>query len=132
MGRGQISFDFILAMVVALVFIGGIQLLGNELQAGQRNAAIKAQERAIALELAEVLNSKAMLKDSSQARVSYEVPKLLVPNESVLQGCEIRIGENEIKVYYPTMANSEVMETVKVKLERGTSIDANCGETLEA
>jgi hypothetical protein len=95
MQKGQVSFDLILAIIVALIFIGGIQLLNTQMQQMQKESAVKIQERAIALNLYRAIASAHALRDGYM-EVNYKTERLIVPEESALQPCTIDLDSENI------------------------------------
>lgn len=89
MQKGQVSFDFILAIIVALVFIGGIQVLNQQMKDVQRYSAVKNQERLMALQIHGVVSTAKTLSDAEYLTVTFQTKKLLVPGEQFLEECSI-------------------------------------------
>lgn len=130
MRKGQVSFDFILAIIVALIFVAGIQVLSVEIQEMQRASAIRNQEKAIALQLYGIISTANALSDADTLTVEYKTPKLLVPGESPLKSCEITLNANPKIVYDPTGKNIEVPIAEFKDDHINIANSMKCGETL--
>ncbi len=102
MAKGQISFDFMLAVVAALIFIGSLNVVSGQVTAMQSSASIRQQLHSIGLNLAAVLSSSAALDDAGAgyANISYTIPKIAVLGETKLQGCDIEIEGSSLKLSY--------------------------------
>ncbi len=97
MKRGQVSFDFILAVIVALVFISGLQLLNTEIQQTQKFAAVRNQEKAIALQVHGIISTAKILDEAGAiVDIEYETVKMLVPGEAILSGCTIDLQNKQV------------------------------------
>lgn len=96
MQKGQVSFDFILAIIVALIFIGGMQLLNVQMQQAQKESVVRIQEKAIALNLYRAIAISHALKDADGMEVNYKTGRLIVPEEGALQACAIDLDSQNI------------------------------------
>ena len=130
MQKGQISFDFILAVIVALIFVGGMLLVNDQIVETQKAAAVRNQERAIAIQLHSIISSSTALSDADYFEVKYKIPKLLVPEEQELQECNIDLDSRTVEY---TLQESG--ETISVEIPEFAAAGAmpgqiNCGDVL--
>ncbi len=98
--RGQVSLDFILTIVVALVVLGSIAAVGSTMIETQKSSTIRQQLDSIGNTLAAVIATSAVLDDADSASISYTIPKIAVPGEDKLQPCKIVINADEITLSY--------------------------------
>lgn len=96
MRKGQISFDLMLAMVVAIIFVGSIALVAGVIGDNARLDSIRSQEQQIGNELASVLNSATVLTGGDSFSVTYDVPKIRTANGIV--PCIITLNSNDITI----------------------------------
>ncbi len=130
MQKGQVSFDFILAIIVALIFIGGMQLLNAEMQEMQKAAAVRNQEKLIALELYRIISTASALGDADNLEIQYKTQKILVPEERTLQECSIDLSAGEISYNLDgETIRVDIPEFNDAGLTRSDQID--CGDILE-
>ena len=140
MRKGQISFDFIFAIIVVLLFIGSMQVITGQIQETQAEAAIRSQERAIALNVAGVLNGLYSVSEpEADVTITYVSPQILVPHENLLQSCDITVQyDSEASAYtavtvsYPA-GTTDIQESVSINYyDDGvpSSIETHCGEEL--
>jgi hypothetical protein len=131
MQKGQISFDLILAITVALIFIGGIQTLNQQMGGMQRHSAVKNQEKLIALQVHNVISTAKTLSDADDLTVSFKTKKLLVPGGQFLEECLIDLGTNKISYTLdgvPVVVNiPDYGDTTGLTLPAG---QIHCGELL--
>jgi hypothetical protein len=98
--RGQVSLDFILTIVVALVVLGSIAAVGSTIIEAQKSSTIRQQLDSIGNTLAALISTSAVLDDADSASISYTIPKIAVPGEERLQPCKIEIIGDVIKLSY--------------------------------
>ena len=130
--RGQVSLDFILTIVVALVVLGSIAAVGSTLIETQKSSTIRQQLDSIGNTLAAVISTSAVLDDADSASVSYTIPKIAVPGEEKLQTCDISIdilsGAGTITLAYV----SPDVSVEKKFVDPGMTIpqNARCGSEI--
>ena len=131
MQKGQISFDLILAITVALIFIGGIQALNQQMDGMQRHSAVKNQEKLIALQVHRLVSTAKTLSDADDLTVSFKTKKMLVPGEQSLGDCVIDFSTNEISYSLdgvPVVVNiPDYGDTTGLTLP---AAPINCGELI--
>ena len=101
--KGQVSLDLMLAMVIAIVFVGSIASVASVMADNAKIDSIRSQERQIGNELAAVLNSATVLTGGDSFSVNYDVPKIRTadPADNGLPvNCEIQILPSEIEISY--------------------------------
>ena len=103
MNRGQISFDLILIMIVAVIFVGSIALVVGVIADNAKIDSIRSQERQIGNEIAEVLNSSTILigdpaNPESDFKITYKIPEIRTANPADPKNCEIQITPDEIQI----------------------------------
>ncbi|MDP6671126.1 MAG: hypothetical protein QGI60_04905 [archaeon] len=96
MQKGQVSFDLILAIIVALIFIGSIQVVNQEMDVLQKYSAVKNQEKLMALQIYGVVSTAKTLSDADNLTINFKTKKLLVPGAQVLEECLIDFVTNTI------------------------------------
>ncbi|MBN2067504.1 MAG: hypothetical protein JW744_03480 [Candidatus Diapherotrites archaeon] len=94
MQKGQISLEFIIAIVVALVVFGSISVVATSMIEMQKASSVRQQLDSVGNGLAAIISTSAVLDDADTALVSYSIPKIAVPGEKELQACNISI-DNE-------------------------------------
>ena len=97
MNKGQISFDLILTIMVVLLFVAEVQLVTSQLQETQKNATVRNQEKAMALNIYSILSTAKALEDGDDVYLKYETDALIAPETSgVVQQCKIDLDEGTI------------------------------------
>jgi hypothetical protein len=131
MQRGQVSFDFILAIIVALIFIGGVQALGGQMEEMQSMAAVRNQEKIIALNVYRLVSTASALEDADRLDVSYGTGKLLVHGEKALQQCTIQLTTTPPQINY---ALDGAIVSVEIPTPNTSGLNlpdaVGCGETI--
>ena len=126
--RGQVSLDFILTIVVALVVLGSIAAVGSTIIETQKSSTIRQQLDSIGNTLAAILTTSAALSDGATGTsVSYTILKIAVPGEEKLQPCKIVINGDEITLSYEATPSVDV---TKKFVDPGMTIDSTnlrCG-----
>ena len=130
MQKGQVSFDLILAIIVALIFVGGIHTLNNQMEGAQRHSAVKNQEKLMALQIHNVVSAAKTMSETDGLIVTFQTKKLLVPGDQFLGECFIDLGANTIS--YPLDGAPVVVDIPDYGDTSGFSIPASvvCGEAL--
>jgi len=143
MGKGQISLDFLLATIVAIIFILGFQAVAASLESSQHKTIIRQQETAIGNSLAQLISTSAALnEENAEFEVQYKIPFIWIPGNDIPQECDIDIHLNKnnptsetrnyinIKFYY----GAETI-TKKIYLANtwGKKLNKNieCGNTIK-
>jgi len=131
--RGQISLDFILAIVIVFIAAGTLTVVGLELEGMQKEASVRQQLNTIGTGLAAAISSSAALEDAGTATLSIDVPELLVAGEETPQKCEIGIAGDVITLSYE-IANGETIEVKKKFVVPGAMnvpSPFKCGDVLD-
>ena len=113
MQKGQVSFDLILAVMVALIFIAGLQVISHSLEAVNTRAAVRSQEKLIAMEIYKIASSSRALQDGSFT-IEYKTRGIIVPGKEYLEQCTIDLGNNT-KVSYDLEIDGTT-ETIQVDI----------------
>lgn len=125
--RAQISFDFILTIVVALVFVGAMQVFVTQIQESQHSLSIRAQQRSALLELYSVASAANALSDADSMHIEFQTPKILAGEK---QGkCSYIISNNKIAVSYEALGET-FEEEISVKMPMSGTTEIPCGENL--
>jgi hypothetical protein len=126
--RGQVSLDFILTIVVALVVLGSIAAVGSTIIETQKSSTIRQQLDSIGNTLAAILTTSAALSDGAAGTsVSYTIPKIAVPGEERLQPCDIAIGAGTIALTY---GSPDVSVSKKFVNSAVSSQNVKCGDKI--
>jgi len=129
MRRGQISFDLILAIIIALVFIGGMQLINTQMQEMQKHSAVMGQEKIIALELHRLISVASTLSDADRLEISYGTRRIIVPEEALLQPCDISLSAGTVSyVLEGQIISAEIPEFQSTGISIPSTLQ--CGEML--
>tara|TARA_Y100000310_G_scaffold345396_1_gene464439 strand:- start:5367 stop:5780 length:414 start_codon:yes stop_codon:yes gene_type:complete len=131
MQKGQVSFDLILTVIIALIFIGGMQVLNSQMQDSQKVAAVRGQERLIGLHLFHFVANASSLSDADDLEINYTTRKIIVPEESLRQECTVNL-ENE-KIDYNLNGVDVIVDMVGLKttgIESDVPNNVKCGEVL--
>ncbi len=132
--RGQVSLDFILTIVVALVVLGSIAAVGSTIIETQKSSTIRQQLDSIGNTLAAIISTSSALSDGAAGTsISYTIPKIAVPGEEKLQPCDVSIdrGNGIITLGYA----AEPVVSVLKKFVNPAGITnvpgtAKCGELI--
>ena len=131
--KGQISFDLILVMIVAVVFVGSIALVVGVIGDNAKIDSIRSQERQIGNEIAEVLNSATVLKGGDSFSVSYDIPEIRTADPADSSNCNISIGTNDITITYTDSELVVTQTSVPFAIESGVISypqTLQCGQTM--
>lgn len=132
--RAQFSVDALFAILGTLLVLSSLQIIVEEISASQKEIAIANQETVIANSLAEIVHSGQAMSDG-KFKVTYTIPKIIVPGEKEKKECNIMMKENEVTVTYN--AEKKVIERkaslildsqYKTKIE--LPFAAVCGQTI--
>ena len=131
MNRGQISFDFMIAIMAALIFVAALQGIAAAMQQSQSGISIRNQETAIAYSISELITNSAAFSDADNFSVEYKIPYLRVFGKSEPQNCSISVSSGSIIVSY---SGEEGVFTQSIDIAVPAGVDAMgqtyCGETL--
>ncbi len=133
MNKGQISFDLILTIMVVLLFVAEVQLVTSQLQETQKNATVRNQEKAMALNIYSIMSTaKALDEDGAKVYLEYKTDALIAPETSgVVQQCEIDLETGVIT--YTRDGETIVSEILDFDAGNLTIINTtiNCGEKIQ-
>ena len=144
MQKGQVSFDLILAVIVALIFIAGLQVVSGNLKEVNTRASVRNQEKLIAMDIYRIASSSRALQDGSFT-VEYKTPKIIVPGKDLPEACTINLSAGTvsydleigtttetISVEIPDFYYNEMTtEGISFQDADGTQItEIECGEKL--
>ena len=129
MRKGQISFDFMLALIIITVFTQTLIGLSSQFKETQDIITIRAQEKQIAIDLARIINYNKTLDPAATTSMNYKIPYIYVGGYGVPVGCDIDVGSSEITVtvdssHYPELAEP-IITTIQTT-DLGT-YSYNCG-----
>ncbi|MBN2127437.1 MAG: hypothetical protein JW703_03525 [Candidatus Diapherotrites archaeon] len=126
MNKGQISFDFIFALLVAISLISALAVITQDIAEQQKNASITAQAKKISLEVARIVSLKETIEDYDYT-LSYYIPKINVPGERIQMDCEINVAGNSVTV----TAGSITASTPIQRNGLSNPLTFNCGNKME-
>ena len=146
MRSGQISLDFIFAVIAGLIVLSSLTAVSGQMANMQAASSARQQLHTIGLNLASFLSATDVLGDAEGGGTvaGYEVPLIAVPGESNLQTCMITAAGNELTLSYDivdakTGGNETIAEIVPFRFPASmvlspditdTGTPAKCGETI--
>lgn len=95
--RGQLTIDFIFTFLYILALIVALLAVKQNFVKNQNEILIRAQEKRIAYQLAEIITSSAALSDGT-AEIRFYVPGIRYLNKTQPMPCDITIANNYIEV----------------------------------
>lgn len=133
MQKGQLSIDFMLSLVVVLVFIQFLLVFSDQALQAQTYVSIKNQEYFIARDLESALLARKHLPDLAGATVAYKIPKIYALNRQPA-GCTIKVDGETKKIEVSVAANPDLGIEEEVKTSLDTAIDEGyvgiCGTNI--
>ena len=139
MDKGQISLDFLLAIIFALVILVGLNAVSEQATAMQKAVSVRQQLHATGMNVVSVLSTSEVLNGSPAGTTVVGItPQLLaVPDETGLQQCGIVIDSVNSKLL---LSYSTVEEGISFSVPAGiafnpllTSADpGKCGSAIFA
>jgi uncharacterized protein (UPF0333 family) len=122
--KGQISFDFIIAVTVALTLILSVSFISEGIQSQQKTASVSVQAKNIALNVAKVINAYEKLAERNETgtTIKYDVPKIKTNDGEI--DCAVSVESGRVTVSGDGFSESVPVVTTK-------SIDSSCGSVLE-
>jgi len=146
MNCGQISLDFLFAVIAGLIVLSSLTAVSGQMANMQAASSARQQLHAIGLNLASFLSATDILGDAENGSTvaGYEVPLIAVPGESRPQACRIAAAGNELTLSYDVVdAKTGDSETIEEKVPfrfpasmalspdiTDTGTPAKCGETI--
>lgn len=125
--KGQLSFDFMLALIAFFIFIASINVISSGISDSANEGGVRSSERVIGMEVAETISAASALKDGTM-NVSLQVKGL---EELGKEGktCSIQISDNSI-----TVSNGKGIDSiVSFKKPSGINVPstAQCGQAIQ-
>jgi uncharacterized protein (UPF0333 family) len=125
MNKGQISFDFIFALIAVIVLISTITLITQSISENQTNSAIYSQAKKISLETARIISLTETIQQYDY-EIEYFIPKIIVPGQNIPLNCEITVNSNKVKV---TAGNITAITPIK-RTGLASELKFYCGEKM--
>ncbi len=140
--RGQISLDFMLAVLVVLLFSGLFLAFSEQYTKSDRTMSIKDQEKLIAADLGRVLSGIQTIEKMDSFEVRYKIPFIY---DSAMRGgqeCDITFSkvvgtiepedEYHISISYDSIDLGTINSTIMVAYIPNAllSVTPKCGEEL--
>lgn len=98
MEKGQVSFDILLTAIALIAFLGMIAVFTSFLESNGTAGSVRAQERQILLEVSGIVANSRILADSANgSKITFLVPKILVPEKKENTGCELSFDTSKNK-----------------------------------
>lgn len=132
--KGQLSLDFILAV---LFFIAAFQIvfsMASALDSSQSNIAVKTQLDVIAENLALKFSNAKLLEGSEIAQFSFSIPLITVPGEDT-KSCEVFVtsgNSGTVVVHFPSQSSAKLSsKTVNAVIPSsfGSPLAFRCGSS---
>lgn len=130
MNRGQISFDFMLAVLFLMVLVQTMQPLSESVWQSYGRVATKSQEREIARDLAAVAAEGMRYAGTS---VSYKIPYLNVAGQRGPVGCAISISGSSITVTVDSRHIPDIGVAISQSVAAGSTLgnySLSCGQQI--
>jgi sensor histidine kinase regulating citrate/malate metabolism len=127
--KGQSSFDFIIAIIFAIIFFQAFSIISDQIITMQEETAIRAQTKEIALNTAAIISaSQALNETEASFEIAYKtaVVKTLTDRP---KDCKISITASEVQV----KLDIDPPETAVFMKPAGITInkaELNCGDTI--
>lgn len=126
MKRGQLSIDFITAILVAVLLLQTLIEVGDSVQESNAITSIIVQEKRVASELESFLVAVKVLDvPDANFNATFQPSKFITPYSSVLKDCAITYstsGTETLKVNYKLLAPSGSKD---INYSRETAIPSN-------
>ena len=125
--RGQLTIDFLFAFLYVTIMVSALFTIQNNFVKNQNIILIRAQEKRIAYQLAEMINSSAALSDGT-AEIRFRVPGIRYMNKTQPMPCDITIGDDYIRVSL-NADGVQIDENVSIVKPLNINITGNkCGQ----
>ena len=121
--RGQLTIDFFISFIYILVIIVTLFAIKDSFIANQNEITIRAQEKRIAYELANIIASSASLSDGL-ARIEFRVPGIYYLYKTQPMPCDITITNNYIEIKVNAYGK-EITERAFIKKPLNLSLSGN-------
>lgn len=121
--KGQLTIDFIFTFLYILVLIVALFAVKQNFVKNQNEILIRAQEKRIAYQLAEIITSSAALSDGS-TEISFYVPGIYYLNKTQPMPCDITIANNYIEIKVVDKGN-EIVERAAIVKPNNVTISGN-------
>ena len=127
--RGQISLDFIFAILMLLIVIQSMQIMAEYVTTGEQVKSIRLQERQILSDLKAAIEVENALAGVGAFSYSYDVPMIAVPGIGDV-GCTILATPGKLSITV-LAADSDLDDDIieSVGITAGTT-GGNCGNPL--
>lgn len=127
--KGQLTIDFIFTFLYILVLIVALLAIKQNFVKNQNEILIRAQEKRIAYQLAEIITSSAALSDGT-TEVRFYVPGIYYLNKTQPMPCDITIANNYIEVKVVDKGN-EIAERAGIVKPNNITINGNkCAQEM--
>ncbi|MDD5162822.1 MAG: hypothetical protein PHD95_01295 [Candidatus ainarchaeum sp.] len=133
--RGQSSFDFLIAIVFAIIFFQAFSVISGQVIALQEETAIRAQTKEIALNTALIISaSQALNERNADFEIAYQTPKVKTLGDAPGE-CTITVTASEVQVKLGTdpPEKAALIQPSGIKINNNFTpavLQLNCGETI--
>ncbi len=139
--KGQISFDFVIALSIALILLSTLMVFSDNFLMNQEKASIRAQEKQIAHEINQLLLYSSTLKNGTSYKIVHTVPKIFLsgpPGNSAETPikCNIDINATNITItvnnthFQKLQATDTIAQTIDNTSKIIPAAYSNCGSTI--
>ncbi len=135
MQKGQLSFDFILALIMITILAQVIVGFSGQFRATQDIITIRAQEKQIALGLARIIDYKKTVDPGASSQITYKIPEIYVGGTGALETipCTISVENTEITVTVDDSDYDKLAEPVSLEIKTANTVGSHsysCGEII--
>jgi hypothetical protein len=125
--KGQLTIDFLFAFLYITIMVSALFTIQNNFVKNQNIILIRAQEKRIAYQLAEMINSSVAVSDGT-AEIRFRVPGIRYMNKTQPMPCDITITNDYVKVSL-NADGMQIDENVAIVRPAGINISGSrCGE----
>jgi|SRR3989344_5006726 len=93
--KGQLSFDFIIAMSFLILFLQSFVAFADGLISDQDVVSIRAQQSAIISQIEQTILNGNIISGADNANITYLVPKVSAPSGRQMNSCFILLSTAE-------------------------------------
>ncbi len=96
MRKGQLSFDFVIAMSFLILFLQSFVAFADGLIFDQDMISIKAQQGAIISQIEQTILNGNVISGADAASINYSVPEVSAPSGRLRNSCFVSLSPNAI------------------------------------
>ncbi len=122
--KGQISFDFLMAILGFIAIAWFLQTTLTDFQLNQGETSIRFQQKNIALSISEIVSSARSL-EGENFTIKFKVPYISTPGSEKID-CSVDIQNSKIII-----TSGNISEEIPFRKPNVNISNSACGQTLE-